>query len=172
MLKTSLLILYGLPLTILFFWSYNFFVVKALNEFYEGASQQLAGKSKEFNAEQAKIRPDPEELKSLETSYYDYRQLQTAFKTNFNSLFEALELSTPGAVKFNRISVRPQKLVRVTIDGEAEKLSDLTGFVRKLHASHDFLHPQLKRHARISPENETQSFSLEVDYLGKKGELP
>ncbi len=171
MLKTSLLILYGLPLVLVFFWSYNFFVISALNEFYADASEQLRIKSRDFNAEIMKTRPDAEELKKLEKSYVDYRQLGNAFKTTFNGLFEALELHTPGAVKFTRISVKPEKLVRVIIEGEAEKLSDLTRFVGRLYSSTDFLNPQLKRHI-LHEQGEKVNFSLEVDYLGRKGELP
>lgn len=171
MLKTSLLILYGLPLALVFFWSYNFFIVKALNDLYTDASGQLRDKNRAFNAELAGIKPDPEEMQNLEKSYLGHRQLQTAFKTTFNSLFEALEQNTPGAVKFNRISVRPEKLLRVIIEGEAEKLSDLTGFVRRLYSSSAFLNPQLKRHV-LHDQGEKVNFSLEVDYLGRKGELP
>lgn len=171
MLKTSLLILYGLPIVLVFFWSYNYFVLRDLNFFYEDAYRDFSEKSREFNSELAKIKPDRDELVNSEASYLSYRQLQVAFKTSFNSLFEALETVTPGSIMFKRISVKPGKLVRVSIDGEAEELSMLTVFIRSLFSSRDFLNPALKRHTRIQ-DSPRVTFSLEVDYLGKKGELP
>ncbi len=171
MLKTSLMILYGLPVTLVFFWSYNYFVLAALNGHYEVAIKELNGRSRDFSSEMLKLKPDTEILAGLEKDYYSYRKLQSAFKTTFNRLFEALERTTPGAVMFKRINARPDKLVHVVIDGEAEKLDDLTMFVRRLHAAGDFINPQLKKHTSTGEANRL-AFSLEVDYLGQKGELP
>lgn len=171
MLKTSLLLLYGLPLALVFFWSYSYFEIKALNEFYEDSRVILADKTASFNAGLNAIKTDPVELNKTQETYLSYLKVHNAFKTTFNDLFEALEKVTPGDVMFNRIKISPNKLVRVVIEGEAEKLGALTIFVRQLFGSNEFLNPRLNRHTRKA-EDEKVSFSLDIDYLGQKGELP
>lgn len=172
MLKTCLIILYGLPLALVFFWSYSYFSINALNEFYSENYQLLDRKNSEFSAHLKSIKPDIEDLQEREENYFAYRKVSQAFKTSWSVLFETLEGITPGDVVFNRIRIRPDKLVKVVIEGEAEKLSSMTAFLQKLYNDKNFLNPMLKRHTRPDESNEKVAFSLEVDYLGKRGELP
>lgn len=172
MLKTSLLILYGLPLALVFFWSYGYFNVRALNNIYAKASLVLGDRTGEFVAELAKAKPDQEELQEKEQSYLAYRRVGAAVKTSWSTLFEALEAITPSDVMFKRIKIKPDKLVRVVIHGEAVRLTSLTAFVAKLFKDRNFLNPMLKRHSRIKTTGPQVSFSLEVDYLGERGKLP
>ncbi len=172
MLKTSLLILYGLPLALLFFWSYSYFSFNSINEFYNGSYKELKKKSDDFTSELNKIKPDKNELAEKKQAYFDYRKVSAALAMSWSPLFEALEEITPGNVMFYRIRIKPDKLVKVIIEGEAERLVALTGFVRKLYKENNFLNPMLQRHSRPNEGSETVTFSLVVDYLGQRGEMP
>lgn len=172
MLKTSLMILYGLPIVLVFFWSYNYFVVRSLNEFYQQAYKQLESKKKVFDKELAAIKPDQELIKETSEAYFSYRRVAGALNMSWSKLFETLEEITPGTVMFYRIRIKPDKLVKVVIEGEAEKLENLTEFNRRLFSNSSFMNPMLKRHARKDVKDETVIFNLEVDYLGESGELP
>ncbi|GAB4279952.1 MAG: hypothetical protein Kow0029_24210 [Candidatus Rifleibacteriota bacterium] len=172
MLKTCLVILYGLPLLLLFFWSYNYFSIRALNEFYADAKNALEKRNDVFSKIVAKEKPDESEIKELEEDYLAYRKVGLAFETSWTQLFQTLESITPGDVMFKRVKIRPDKLVKVTIEGKAEKLESMTGFMKKLFADKNFLNPSLKHHSRENASEEFVNFSLEVDYLGDRGELP
>jgi hypothetical protein len=166
------MILYGLPIVLVFFWSYNYFVVRSLNEFYQQAYKQLESKKKVFDKELAAIKPDQELIKETSEAYFSYRRVAGALNMSWSKLFETLEEITPGTVMFYRIRIKPDKLVKVVIEGEAEKLENLTEFNRRLFSNSSFMNPMLKRHARKDVKDETVIFNLEVDYLGESGELP
>jgi hypothetical protein len=172
MLKTSLLILYGLPLALLFFWSYSYFSLNSVNSFYDESYKELKKKSDEFTSELDKIKPDKAELADKQQAYFDYRKVSAAIAMSWSPLFEALEEITPGDVMFYRIRIKPDKLVKVIIEGEAERLIALTGFVKKLYKENNFLNPMLQRHSRPDEDSEVVTFSLVVDYLGQRGEMP
>jgi hypothetical protein len=172
MLKTSLIILYGLPLVLLFFWSYNYFTVTSLNNFYQESFKHLDNKNDDFYENIKKIKPDTRELQVKEGRYLDYRRVSEALKHSTTLIFSSLENVTPESIMFNRIRIIPDKLVKVAIEGNATSLKDLTGFVKILFNDKMFLNPRLKQHQRVGLNNPEVTFKLEVDYLGEGGELP
>ncbi|MGM0598274.1 MAG: PilN domain-containing protein [Candidatus Rifleibacteriota bacterium] len=172
MLKTSLMILYGLPLVLLFFWSYNYFTSKSLNTFHKKSFKHLEDKNDKFYEKIKKIKPDKEELVTKESSYLDYRRVSEALKHSTTLIFSSLEKVTPGSIMFSRIRIIPEKLVKVAIEGNAESLKDLTTFVKILFKNKMFLNPRLKQHQRVGLNNPEVTFKLEVDYLGEGGTLP
>lgn len=173
MLKTSLLILYAVPLALFFFWSFNYFVTVDLNQFYQDAEKQLTKKTEEFNERMVKLRPAKDDLEEAEKIYFDYRKVSSLCQSSWSGLLNSLEKLAPAQIRFKRIGIKPDKLVRISLEGEAAQLSYLTGFLRSLFAEKIFINPNLKKHNKsVIDGNEAINFSLEVDYVGERGELP
>jgi hypothetical protein len=173
MLKTSLIILYAAPLMLAFFWSFQYFNVSALNSFYTAAEQGLRGKTAELTAATAKKQGEVESLDILEKTYFDYRKTAAVSRVSWSRLLNLLEKITPPDLRFKSINIRPEKLVKVSLEGEARDLPCITAFMQALFNEPAFGNPDLKKHRRgKNSEQEIVLFSLEVDYLGDSGELP
>lgn len=173
MFKTSLLILYAVPLALAIFWIYKYFAMTSVNAFYHENLTQLNSKTQAFNDVVNKMRPAEEEIEELADLYTDYRKVAAVVQTSWSTLFSRLELLASEKMRFKRVSIRPDKLVRVSIEGETVSLEHLTGFLQKLFDEKVFSEPNLKRHSRTTSDGvEIISFSLEVDYAGEKGDLP
>lgn len=173
MLKTSLVILYSVPLALIMFWSYKYSSASELTAFYKEAETQLAVKTSDFADRIARLKPAKEDIEQAEQAYFDYRKVSNLCHTSWSSLLNRLESLTPGQVRFRRIGIKPDKLVRISLEGEAAQLSYLTDFLRSLYAEKIFMNPNLKKHHRVNTDGSSAiGFSLEVDYAGEAGELP
>ncbi|MBU1105629.1 MAG: PilN domain-containing protein [Candidatus Riflebacteria bacterium] len=173
MLKTSLIILYAIPLALVFFWSYKYFSMIAVNNYYSESLKQLDGKISDFTENVTKLRPAQDDMSESEKLYSDYRKVAAVGQTSWTSLFNRLEKLAPAQMRFKSISIRPDKLVRVSLEGETVQLSHLTSFLQSLFAEKVFSSPNLKSHNRTKNDGvDVINFSLEVDYAGEKGELP
>lgn len=173
MLKTSLIILYAVPLSLAFFWSYKYFSLTTVNGYYSENVKQLDSKITKFTETVNKMRPLQDEMEENEKIYADYRRVAAVGQTSWTTLFGRLEKLAPPQMRFKSISIRPDKLVRVSIEGETVDLHYLTSFLQDLFAEKVFSSPNLKNHSLSRIEGgEVIHFSLEVDYAGEKGELP
>ncbi|OGK07862.1 MAG: hypothetical protein A2W80_09815 [Candidatus Riflebacteria bacterium GWC2_50_8] len=173
MLKTSLIILYAVPLSLAFFWSYKYFSLTTVNGYYSENVKQLDSKISKFTETVNKMRPLQDEMEENEKIYADYRRVASVGQTSWTTLFGRLEKLAPPQMRFKSISIRPDKLVRVSIEGETVELQYLTRFLQDLFAEKVFSSPNLKNHSLSRIEGgEVIHFSLEVDYAGEKGELP
>lgn len=173
MLKTSLVILYAAPLALAFFWSYQYFAMASVNALHKEAEQALRKKNAAFGETLAKLKPAAEELVPLEKKYYDYRKVAAVSQTSWSDLLNRLEKLTPDNLRFKRISIRPEKLVKVNLEGEASDLSHITSLLQALFNETVFMNPNLRQHRRIQNEGkDSVSFNLEVDFAGESGELP
>ncbi|PKL41943.1 MAG: hypothetical protein CVV41_15950 [Candidatus Riflebacteria bacterium HGW-Riflebacteria-1] len=173
MLKTSLIILYAVPLSLAFFWSYKYFSLTTVNSYYSENAKQLDTKTREFGDAVSKVRPLQDEIDDSEKIYSDYRMVAAVGQTSWTTLFGRLEKLAPPQMRFKSISIRPDKLVRVSIEGETVELHYLTRFLQDLFAEKVFSSPNLKKHSLSKIDGgEVIHFSLEVDYAGEKGELP
>lgn len=173
MLKTSLIILYAVPLSLAFFWSYKYFSLTNVNGYYSENVKQLDSKITKFTETVNKMRPLQDEMEENEKIYADYRRVAAVGQTSWTTLFGRLEKLAPPQMRFKSISIRPDKLVRVSIEGETVELHYLTHFLQDLFAEKVFSSPNLKSHSLGRIEGgKVIHFSLEVDYAGEKGELP
>ncbi|MDD2998165.1 MAG: PilN domain-containing protein [Candidatus Riflebacteria bacterium] len=173
MLKTSLIILYAVPVALALFWGYSYFAVSSVNQFYKESETLLASKTSKFGEAVAKLRPAGDDLESKELAYYDYRKISGLAHTSWSNLLNRLEKLAPDEMRFTRIGIKPDKIVRVSLEGEVMRLSVLTDFLRLLFAEKVFMNPNLKKHSKAVVEGgKIINFSLEVDYAGETGELP
>jgi len=173
MLKTSLIILYAVPVSLAVFWLYKYYATSAVNSFYRENVAQLDSRISETTGAVKKMCPSPEDIDSSEKLYSDYRKVSAVGQTSWTTLFSRLERLAPAEMRFKRISIKPDKLVKVSIEGETVRLQHLTGFLQDLFSEKVFSSPNLKNHNRSKSEGaDVIAFSLEVDYAGEKGELP
>ena len=173
MLKTSLIILYAVPVSLAVFWLYKYYATSAVNSFYRENVTQLDSRISEATGTVKKMSPAAEEIESSEKLYSDYRKVSAVGQTSWTTLFSRLEKLAPAEMRFKRVSIKPDKLVKVSIEGETVHLQHLTGFLQSLFAEKVFSSPNLKNHNRSKSEGtDVIAFSLEVDYAGEKGELP
>lgn len=171
MLKNSLFILYLLPLIMLLFSSYNYYTTAATVAVYEEHKPMLKAAIKDYTEENKRLKPDMKKVEEIEQFYFDYRKLSAASRASWSGLFDELESLTPEGMRFRRFLIRPDKLVKLIIEGEAQKIDYVTAFLRILYREKAFVNPALLNHRAIK-DKEMVSFSLEVDYLGERGELP
>ncbi len=173
MLKTSLAILYAVPVVMAIFWGCNYYETSRIKEFYTEAEAQLAARTSEFKKNLDQFKTLKQDLEEEEKSYFEYQRVSTLCQTSWSTLLNRLESLTPGQVKFFRIGIRPEKIVRVSLEGEAAGLNDLTDFLRMLFKEKVFVSPNLKKHGRSEKkDNQNVTFNMEVDYAGESGDLP
>lgn len=173
MLKTSLMILYAAPLALAFFWSYQYFAMSTINTMHAEVEQQLRSKNAAYAKTLAELRPAAEKVVALNKKYYDYRKVATVSQTSWSNLLNRLEKLKPANLRFTRISIRPEKLVKVRLEGEALDLAQVTELLQALFNESIFMNPNLRQHRRIrGSDSESVLFSLEVDFAGESGEIP
>ncbi len=173
MLKTSLVILFSVPLALAMFLAYKYSAAGSTTAFYQSAEEQLSKRLGSFKEELTKLRPAKEDLEEAETEYFAMRRASTLCRTSWSTLLNRLEKLTPPQMRYRRIGIRPEKLVRISLEGEATDLGKVTELLRALFAESVFVNPNLKKHASSKLEGNTGiTFSLEVDYTGESGELP
>lgn len=173
MLKTSLIILYAVPISLAAFWIYKYYATASVNAFYRENVKPLDAKVSSVTETVNKMRPPEDAIESSEKFYADYRRVSAVGQTSWTTLLGRLEKLAPAEMRFKSISIKPDKLVRVRIEGETVNLQHLTAFLQDLFAEKVFSAPNLKSHNRSKAEGvEVITFSLEVDYAGEKGELP
>jgi hypothetical protein len=176
LLKTALVLMYLVPIYMGCYHYFNYKYAGELVETYGELDKALSEKVKNFAEEVQKVKPEMEQLASLEGRYFDYRVLSGVAQASMASLLSRLEAITPGEVKFSSVSVKPNKLVKLRLVGATPELRYLTEFLRNLYADKVFVEPVIKSHKkqrvqRQGTEHEI-SFVVEVDYLGESGELP
>jgi hypothetical protein len=170
MLKTSVAILYGIPILMVLFYSFNYFSAQNTVRFYQENYQTLKEKTDSFSKTINQMIPDKEELEEKEEWYFDFSKAINAYKTSWTHLFSKFEAISPAGIKFSRVRVHPDKVIKVIIEGKAQKMSDLTDFLRVLFEQKEFMNPELKRHSTQTDRfGSSISFSMIVDYLGKGG---
>lgn len=173
MLKTSLVLLYSVPLVLAIFWVGKYLSIVETSDFYNKAEAQLTAKTAEFSVQVAKQSPAGEDLAEVEKGYLEYRQVAALCQTSWSNLLNRLEKLTPSQVRFKRIGIKPDKLVRISLEGEAPELRHITEFLRRLFAEKTLVNPNLKRHSRSTKEGDSGwLFTLDVDYTGESGDLP
>jgi hypothetical protein len=170
MLKTSVAILYGIPALMVLFYSFNYFSAQSTIGFYQENYQVLNDRANSFSKNIDQIIPDKDELKEKEKWYFDFSKAINAYKTSWTHLFSKFEAISPAGIKFSRVRVHPDKVIKVIIEGKAQTMSELTDFLRVLFEEKEFMNPELKRHSRQKDKSGSSiSFSMVVDYLGKGG---
>ncbi len=173
MLKTSLIILYAVPICLAILWVYKYYATASVNSFYGENVKQLDARISAVTEIVNKMRPVADDIEKSEKFYDDYRKVSAVGQTSWTTLLNRLEKLAPAEMRFKSISIKPDKLVRVRIEGETVNLRHLTSFLQDLFTEKVFSSPNLKSHSRNRFEGlEVISFSLEVDYAGERGELP
>ncbi len=173
MLKTSLLILYAVPIALAMFLAFKYLSAVETTRFYNEAEARLISRTSEFNDSISRIKPAREDIERAEKSYAAFRRASLLCHTSWSNLLNRLEKLTPPLVKFRRIAIKPDKLVKISLEGETPELGHLTVLLRSLFSVPVFANPDLKKHARaIIDDNEAIIFNLDVDYAGESGELP
>ncbi len=173
MLKTSLLILYAVPLALAVFLASKYFAAVETTRFYQEAEAALIARTGEFNEQLNRDRPAREDIEAEEKNYQAYRHASLLGHTSWSNLLNRLEKLTPAQVRFRKIGIRPDTLVRISLEGETSDLSHATALLRSLFAESVFVNPILKKHARAKlGDSEGIVFTLDVDYAGESGELP
>ncbi len=173
MLKTSLLILYAVPVALAMFLAFKYLSAVETVKFYQEAEARLIARTSEFNDSVSRTKPAREDIERAEKSYSALRRASLLCHTSWSNLLNRLEQLTPPQVKFRRIAIKPDKLVKISLEGETPELGNLTTLLRSLFAVPVFANPSLKKHARTrTDENEAIIFNLDVDYAGESGELP
>ncbi len=173
MLKTSLIILYAVPISLAVFWIYKYYATASVNSFYKENVKQVDAKVSSVTDTVNKMRLPADDIDRSEKLYADYRMVSAVGQTSWTTLLGRLEKLAPPEMRFKSISIKPDRLVRIRIEGETVHLKHLTGFLQALFTEKVFSSPNLRNHNRIVSEGvEVIAFNLEVDYAGEKGELP
>ncbi len=173
MLKTSLLILYAVPLALAVFLAAKYMAAVETRRFYQEAESALTARTSEFSEQLNRNRPAREDIEAEEKKYQAYRNASLLCHTSWSTLLNRLEKLTPGQVRFRKIGIKPEKLVRISLEGESHELQPVTSLLRSLFSESVFVNPNLKKHAKaVIGETPGIIFSLDVDYAGESGELP
>lgn len=176
LLKTALVLLYFVPIMMFVYNYLEYDLNVKLTQTYKEESKRLNDKIAEHKTKYEQIKPDSEALENLKTKYYDYRILSSVSRNSLSVLLDRLEKITEPQIKFSRISIRPDKLLTIKLDGKAPDSIYLTDFLRDLYADAVFLNPVIKSHRKVrvpkSADEYEIDFVLELQYLGESGELP
>ncbi len=176
LLKNALLLLYVIPIMMFAYHYYEYDLNVKLTQTYKEAAKRLNDKIVEHKEKFEKRKPDSETLEKLKTKYYDYRILSSVSRNSLSVLLDRLEKISDPQIKFSRISIRPEKLLTIKLDGKTPDLVYLTDFLRDLYADTVFLEPVIKSHRKVRTTKTADEyeidFVLELKYLGESGELP
>lgn len=173
MLKTSLAILYAAPVALAFFWSYQYFAVTSVREFQDEAHEMLKSRMTRFDELLNRKKQDVEDYDLLEKQYSDYYKASAVSQTSWSSVLNSLEKITPPRLRFKKINIFPEKLVKIRLEGEATDLQQITGLLQQMFNQKIFLNPELKKHRRVKSEGvDMIQFNMDVEYAGESGELP
>ena len=96
MLKTSLAILYAVPVVMAIFWGCNYYETSRIKEFYTEAEAQLAARTSEFKKNLDQFKTLKQDLEEEEKSYFEYQRVSTLCQTSWSTLLNRLESLTPG----------------------------------------------------------------------------
>jgi len=173
MMKTSLAILYAAPVALAFFWSYQYFSLTSITAFQEEAHDNLKSRIVKFEERLNQKQQQVEEYDSLEKQYFDYKTVAAVSQTSWSSVLNSLEKITPPRLRFKKINIFPEKLVKIRLEGEATDLQQITGLLQQMFNQKIFLNPELQKHRRAKAEGlDVIQFNLDVEYAGESGELP
>ncbi|MBF0502959.1 MAG: PilN domain-containing protein [Candidatus Riflebacteria bacterium] len=180
MFKTVLALLYAIPTLLAIYMGMQYLDAMSLNEESIAASDRLEKKQAEISKNLNEMRPDKAEYQSDwdRTIAYYHSLRSTTF--SWTALFSDLEKVLPTSVRITRIRVRPDASVRLNLQGEATRLEEVTGFLRRLFENKRFDRPRLTQHVRVDRDShvatttasepaavvtEAVTFALDVDYI-------
>lgn len=173
LLKTSLIILYLIPVAIFTFMGMKYFDARDIANTLETSKKLLAEKNQTFHETIKKLIPDTEMLKKDKKILLAYSKISRAYSMSWSNLLSDLEKLTPATIRFNRVRIRPGKIVKVIISGDARTVGDMTSFIHALFLSKAFSTPYLKHQTLVINKEKEKiiRFSLEVGYLPQGGTL-
>ncbi len=172
LLRTSLAILFGVPFVIALFWGYKYYAANSVLSIYESNLENLKKKTTKFEEKTRKDLIDKEDLNLLAERYLGYRAISSAYQTSWSKLFQKFEELSPEGMKITRIRIKPDKVVKIMIQGKVVDLHNLTTFLKSMINSDCFLNPNLKRHSRAgNGDDKSLVFDMEVDYVENGGDF-
>lgn len=109
-----------------------------------------------------------EEVTEKELKLYKFYELYNYINFPWNSLFSELESILPNNLKIIKISIRPQNLTKIYIEGIAQNIEDITLLLGNLYNSKFFIKPKLIRHTKHNADSDTNNkainFLMETSY--------
>ncbi|HOY65359.1 MAG TPA: PilN domain-containing protein [Candidatus Ozemobacteraceae bacterium] len=170
MFRTIIVLLYTVPTLMTCYMGYRFFAAGHVIARLDAASTDLEKATAAFQKKLAESRPDGDELATMKTRLLTYHHTIETLKFSWNDLYKTIETILPPGIRLTRIRILPKTVLRITLEGNARSLEDVTGLLRSLYTLDQFANPRLTRHAALSnPQEQGVSFNMDVDYLPTSG---
>ncbi|HEY9072209.1 MAG TPA: PilN domain-containing protein [Candidatus Ozemobacteraceae bacterium] len=170
MYRTIIVLLYTVPALMTCYMGYQFFAAGSVIERLNTSSAVLDKATAEFQKKLAENRPDADELATMKSRLLTYHHTIETLKFSWNDLYRTIEAVLPPGIRLTRIRILPKSTLRLTIEGNARTLEDVTRLLRSFYELDQFANPRLTRHAALAnPQEQGVSFHMDVDYLPVSG---
>ena len=166
MFKTILSLLYGIPILLGTWMAIQYQTIENQISLINQASERLEARHETFLKTLSEGRPDPEELKEGSRRFLSYHRAMTAISFSWAKLLDSLELLIPGQVRLTRVRIKPESFMKLSLEGNAKALENVTQFLRRLFGHPEFRNPKLTRHSLAATASGPEIlFNLEVSYF-------
>lgn len=168
LINTILVLLCVIPITYMVwaYWlaSYHTELATGLKD----CNERITKIYRKVKSDTNKDVPDKDQEAVYAKKYSDYVVLLSSCNISWAEIIEKLEAVTPNGIRFQRISIRPDKVIKIKLDGKAIDVAMLTDYLRVLFESKSFKDPVIKNHRKSNlrnAESKEINFSLELTYV-------
>jgi len=166
MFKTIIALLYIVPALMTMYMAYQYLNAGRLIEILNQSSTILEKHTSEFQKKLNENRPDLDEIRQINTRLLRYHNTTETLRFSWNDLYRTLETILPSGIRLTRIRILPKTVIRITLEGNARELEDVTCLLRSLYQLDRFANPRLTRHSKLTGRDESGIlFHMDVDYL-------
>lgn len=168
LLNTIISLLYVIPLTMIGWYVWLTFNYSNMSADLKDSNEKLTTITRKFQAKTKKEAPDKDMEAFFTDKYSRYTVLMTACNISWAEIIEELESITPNGIRYQRISIRPDKEIKIKLEGRAIDVSMLTDFLRVLYENKSFKDPILKSHRKSNlrdAKSTEVAFALELVYI-------
>jgi len=166
MFKTIIALLYIVPALMTAYMAFQYFHAGNLIELLNQSSTILEKHTAGFQNILNDNRPDLDEIRQINARLLRYHQTTETLSFSWNDLYRTLETILPAGIRLTRIRILPKSVIRITIEGSARELEDVTCLLRSLYKLDRFANPRLSRHSKLTGKDESGiAFNMDVDYL-------
>lgn len=166
MYKTIIALLYVVPALMTAYMAYQYVNTGRLINRLNDSSDVLEKHTLDFQKTLSENRPDLEEINQINSRLVTYHHTNQTLRFSWNDLYKTLEAILPAGIRLTRIRILPRTLIRISLDGNARTLEDVTKLLRSLYSLDRFANPRLIRHAKLAAKDESGvTFNMDVDYL-------
>lgn len=171
MYKTILSLLYVVPAMMTGYMAYQYVNTGTTIDRLNAASDVLEKHTSEFQKKLAESRPDIDEIDQINRRLVTYHHTNQTLRFSWNDLYKTLESILPPGIRLTRVRILPRTLIKITLEGNARALEDVTALLRSLYSLDRFANPRILRHAKLASKNEIGvTFDMDVDYLPLSGQ--